>query len=153
MVMRLTAILALVVVCHSASAQDIAIRSTQAAFEDVKFELQNAIVGRGLTVDVNGDVAGMLARTGADLGGAKPIYKQAEYFSFCSAKLSRATMEADPANLGFCPYVVFIYETVAAPGMVHVGYRTHPPHGSPASRAALSEVDKLLAAIVGDAVK
>jgi uncharacterized protein (DUF302 family) len=149
-----TAVLALTLLsCGPAFAQELAIRSKQAAFEDVKFELQNAIVGRGLTVDVNGDVAAMLARTGADLGGAKPIYKQAEYFSFCSAKLSRATMEADPANLGFCPYVVFIYETVAAPGAVHVGYRTHPPHGSPASRAALSQVDKLLADIVGDAVK
>jgi hypothetical protein len=119
----------------------------------VKFELQNAIVGRGLTVDVNGDVAGMLARTGGDLGSTKAIYKHAEYFSFCSAKLSRATMEADPANIGFCPYVVFVYETVAAPGTVHVGYRKHPPHGSPASRDALAEVDTLLAAIVDDAVK
>lgn len=134
-------------------AQELAIRTKQAAFEDVKFELQNAIVGRGLTVETNGNVGAMLERTGADIGATKPIYKQAEYFSFCSAKLSRATMEADPANLGFCPYVVFMYETAAAPGTVHVGYRRHTAQGSAASRAALAEVDKLLDAIVDEAVK
>jgi uncharacterized protein (DUF302 family) len=139
----------------AAAAQESAlvIRSKQAAFDDVKFELQNAIVGRGLTVDVNGDVAGMLGRTGADVGSTAAIYKNAEYFSFCSATLSRATMQADPANLGFCPYVVFLYETAAAPGTTHVGYRRPQPHGSDASRAALAEVGKLLEAIVQDAMK
>lgn len=142
-------------VAGPASAQDgaLVIRSKQAGFDDVKFELQNAIVSRGLTVDFNGNVGAMLERTGADLGSTTRIYKQAEYFSFCSAKLSRATMEADPANLGFCPYVVFLYETAAAPGTTHVGYRKHQPRGAQASQAALAEVDKLLDAIVVDAVK
>lgn len=154
MITRLSALLALAFVsCAPAQAQDLVIRSKQAAFDDVKFELQNAIVGRGLTVETNGDVAGMLARTGADIGSTRQIYKQAEYFSFCSAKLSRATMEADPANLGFCPYVVFMYETAAAPGTVHVGYRKHQPQGSAESRAALAEIDTLLDGIVGDAVQ
>jgi uncharacterized protein (DUF302 family) len=136
-------------------AQDggLAIRAKQASYDDVKFELQNAIVSRGLVVDFNGNVGGMLERTGADVGSAKPIYRQAEYFTFCSAKLSRATMEADPANVGFCPYVVFIYATAAQPGTVHVGYRRPQPRGSDAARAALHEVEQLLEAIVTDALK
>lgn len=129
------------------------IRAKQASYEDVKFELQNAILGRGLVIDFVGNVGGMLARTGADVGSSKPVYKQAEYFSFCSAKLSRATMEADPANLGFCPYVIFMYETAAAPGTTQVGYRRPQPHGSEASRAALQEVGQLLEAIVNEALQ
>lgn len=129
------------------------IRAKQASYEDVKFELQNAIVGHGLVIDFVGNVGGMIARTGADVGSSKPVYKQAEYFSFCSAKLSRATMEADPANLGFCPYVIFMYETAASPGTIQIGYRRPQPHGSEASRAALQEVSRLLEAIVNEALQ
>lgn len=127
--------------------------SKRGSFEDVKFELQNAIVGRGLVVDFNGNVGGMLERTGPDVGSTSPIYKHAEYFTFCSAKLSRATMEAEAANLGYCPYVVFIYETAAAPGTTHVGYRSPPLHGSDASKAALADVERLLDGIAKEAVK
>src|SRR6266508_1843145 len=115
--------------------------SKTASFGDVRFELENAIVGR------------MLERTGADVGSTSPIYKHAEYFTFCSAKLSRATVEAEAANVGYCPYVVFIYETVVAPGTVHVGYRWPPLTGSDASKAALGELQRLLDAIAKDAVK
>lgn len=127
--------------------------SKKAGFEDVKFELNNAIVGRGLAVDFNGQVSKMLDRTGADVGSTKAIYKQAEYVSFCSAKLSRQAMEADSANIAVCPYVVFIYEKAAAPGTVHVGYRPAPLTGSAASRKAVTEINKLLDAIAKDAVK
>jgi uncharacterized protein (DUF302 family) len=132
---------------------DLKVYSKKDSYEDVKFELQNAIVSRGLVVDFNGNVGGMLERTGADVGSTTPIYKQAEYFTFCSAKLSRATMEADAANVGYCPYVIFVYETEAAPGTVHVGYRPPEPHGSDASRATLAEVIHLLDGIAQAAVK
>jgi hypothetical protein len=95
----------------------------------------------------------MLERTGADVGSTSSIYRHAEYFTFCSAKLSRATMEAEAANVGYCPYVVFIYETAAAPGTTHVGYRPPPLHGSDASKVALAEVERLLDAIAKEAVK
>ena len=128
-------------------------RSKKAAYDDVKFELTNAIINRGLVVDFNGQISKMLDRTGADVGSAKPLYRQAEYFIFCSAKLSRQMMEADPLNAGFCPYVVYIYETVAAPGTTHVGFRRLPQQGSNASKAALGEINKLLDGLVAEAVK
>jgi hypothetical protein len=62
-------------------------------------------------------------------------------------------MEADAANLGYCPYVIFIYETAAGPGTVHVGYRPPTPQGSDISKAALAEVERLLDAIAKEAVK
>jgi len=127
--------------------------SKAGSYEDVRFELNNAIVSRGLVIDSNGQVSAMLERTGADVGSTKPIYKKAEYFTFCSAKLSRAMMEADAANVGLCPYVVFIYETEAAPGTIHVGYRRLGLQGSAQTRAALSAVEKLLDEIAKEAVQ
>ncbi|MBI3434003.1 MAG: DUF302 domain-containing protein [Proteobacteria bacterium] len=136
-----------------AEADELTLYAKKGDYADVRIELENAIVGRGLFVDFNGQVSKMLERTGADVGSTKPIYKQAEYFTFCSARLSRATMESDPSNVGFCPYVVFIYETATAPGTIIVGYRRPQSHGSARSKAALEAVGTLLDGIAKDAVK
>lgn len=149
----LIAIAALVGSAAMASAQDLKTLSKKADYEDIKFELTNAITERGLAVDYNGQLGKMLDRTGADVGSTKPIYKNAEFFTFCSAKLSRAMMEADPLNAGFCPYVVFIYEAVSKPGDIVVGYRPPPKGASAASIVALADIDRLLDGIIRAAVK
>ena len=136
-----------------ASAQEVRTVITKAAFDDVQFELTNAVIARGLTIDYTGNVAGMLARTGADVGSTKPIYKAAAYVTFCSAKLSRQMMEADPANAAFCPYVIFLYETAAKPGEIVVGYRVPGPGSTEPSKAALTEIDTLLMSLIREAVK
>ena len=41
---------------------------------------------------------------------------------FCSAVLSRKVMEADPANIAYCPYTLFVYDTPEPDGMVTVGF-------------------------------
>jgi uncharacterized protein (DUF302 family) len=123
------------------------------SFEDAKFDLTNAITDKGLTIDATGHIAAMLARTGADVGSTKPIYKAAEYVTFCSAKLSRQMMEADAGNMGLCPYVMFVYETVAKPGEVTVGYRRLPDDGSDASKKAFKEINALLDGIAEAAAK
>jgi uncharacterized protein (DUF302 family) len=135
------------------SAQEIKTYSKAGSFEDVKFDLNNAIVGRGLVIDQNGHIGRMLERTGADLGATKPIYKNAEFFSFCSAKLSRQMMEAEPSNIGFCPYIVFIYETASKPGEIVIGYRRPAITGNQDSQAALVQIEKLLDGIAQEAVK
>jgi hypothetical protein len=147
------AAVALACLAIGASAQDIRSYAKNAAYDDVKFELTNAIINRGLTIDYTGQIGRMLERTGADVGSTKPLYKQAEFFSFCSAKLSRAMMEAELSNVGFCPYVIFMYEAAGKPGLTTVGYRRLPPTGSDASKKALAEIDALLDGIVKDAVK
>lgn len=136
-----------------ASAEELVTRSKAGAFDDVKFDLGNAIIERGLVVDYAGNVAGMLDRTGADVGSTTKLYKHAEYMLFCSAKLSRAMMEADPTNIGFCPFVIFLYERADKPGEIVVGYRPPVARGTDASKAALAEIDALLKGIVSDAVK
>jgi hypothetical protein len=137
----------------AASADELVTRTKAGTFDDVKFELGNAIIVRGLVVDYTGQIGQMLDRTGADVGSTRKLYRQAEYVLFCSAKLSRGMMEADPANIGFCPFVVFIYERADRPGEIVVGYRRPPPRGDGASQTALAEVDKLLNGIIADAVK
>jgi hypothetical protein len=134
-----------------AAAQDLRIYSATASFDDIKFELNNAIIGRGLTIDFNGQIGKMLERTGADVGSTKPLYKQAEYFTFCSAKLSRAMMEADPSNIAFCPYVVFLFEAADNPGEVFAGFRPPVKAGDERSQEALAAIDTLLDGIVRDA--
>mgnify|MGYP001206651677 CR=1 FL=1 len=123
------------------------------SYADVKLDLTNAIINQGLKIDYTGDIGGMLSRTGADVGSTKPVYKSAEFMTFCSARLSRAMMEADAQNMGACPYVVFIYETAAKPGEVVVGYRRPGSRGDDASKKALAEVDALLDTIVKDATQ
>lgn len=148
--MVLASVFGLILPVH---AEELRTFTSKSSFEDVRFELSNAITGRGLVVDFNGNVGKMLERTGADVGSAKPLYRAAEYFSFCSAKLSRDMMEADPANVGLCPYVVFVYEKVSRPGEVIVGYRRLPKGATVASEQAYQAIDKLLEGIAQSAVK
>lgn len=135
------------------SAQEIRSYRKAAAFDDVKFDLTSAITDKGLAIDHVGQLGKMLERTGADVGSTKPIYTHAEFITFCSAKYSRRMMEADPGNIGFCPYVVFIYEAADKPGETVVGYRRPTPTGGEASRQALADIDTLLDGIVQEAVK
>jgi hypothetical protein len=131
-------------------AQDVRSYTTKAHFDDVKFELSNAIIARGFNIDYTGNIGRMLERTGPDVGSVKPLYAKAEFMTFCSAKLSRAMIEADLANIGFCPYVVFIYEAAAKPEETVVGYRRPAQN---AASPALAEIDALLDGIVREAVK
>lgn len=111
-------------------------------YEDVRFDLENALVKEGLKLDYTGNIAAMLQRTGPDVGSNQPVYLHAEFFTFCSAKLSRAMMEADPANMSHCPYVMFAYQRAATTKEVVVGYRKVNVAGRGAK--ALDEINKLL---------
>lgn len=136
-----------------AGADDVRVYAKRASFEDAKFDLTNAIIARGLTIDQTGQIGRMLERTGPDVGSTKPLYTQAEFLTFCSAKLSRTMMEADLVNIGFCPYVVFLYEAAGKPGETVIGYRRPAAGGSDGSRKALADIDALLDDIVREAVK
>lgn len=111
----------------SASAQeDVTSFTSTNPYADVAVDLEDAIINRGYVVDYHGLIGDMLKRTAADVGSDVPLYKDAEFFQFCSAVMSRATMEADIANIAYCPYVLFVYEAEATPGTVTVGFRRMP---------------------------
>jgi uncharacterized protein (DUF302 family) len=127
--------------------------STRAKFDDVRDDLKLAIEGKGLVIDYHSFVNRMLERTGRDVGSARKLYADAQAFVFCSAVLSRKTMEADAANAALCPYSIMVYATARDPGTVHVAYRRPwRPDGSAASKAALNEVERLLDAIAKEAL-
>ena len=123
------------------------------AYADVKLDLESAIEGKGLKIGAVGDLADMLGRTQADLGGGKAAYKAAHYLQFCSASLAHKFSAADPTNIGHCPFLMFIYEAAAKPGEVVVGYRSFTRVGSPATRAVLDEADAMMDAIAREAIK
>jgi uncharacterized protein (DUF302 family) len=127
--------------------------SAKAKLEDVLDDVRLAIEARGLVVDHESFVGRMLERTGKDVGSARKLYTDARALTFCSAVLSRKTMEADAANVAFCPYNIVVYATAKAPGTVYVAYRRPwRAEGSAASKAALKEVEALLDGIARQAL-
>ena len=131
----------------------IVVYSKRAKFEDVRDDLKLAIEAKGLVIDYQSFVNRMLERTGKDVGSARKLYTDAQAFVFCSAALSRKTMEADPANASLCPYSMMVYATAREPEKVFVSYRRPwRPDGSAASKAALREVEALLDGLAREAV-
>lgn len=110
-----------------AFAQDQAMVSyaTELEYDDVTFGLESAITDRGLVVDHISHVGEMLERTRVDVGSDVVLFDRADVYSFCSAKLSRQVMEADPMNITFCPYDIFVAQR---PGedTVTIGFRSFP---------------------------
>jgi uncharacterized protein (DUF302 family) len=142
-------------VARAADSELVVRYSAKAKFENVREDLVNAITGRGLVVDHTSHVAKMLDRTGKDLGKTMKMYgeDQGQVFSFCSAVVSRATMEADPHNIAFCPYTIAVYSTLKEPGTVFVAYKRLPrPVGSAASKASLQAVETLLDELAREAL-
>ncbi len=136
-----------------ALANDAALKSysIQGEYAEVLQDVEDAIQDAGLNIDYRGRIGAMLDRTGKDIGSTKKIYKGAQFLQFCSARLSRNMMEADPLNMGVCPYIVFVYETSAKPGTVVVGYRRPQGAAGEASQKALKAIDTLLNGIVKEA--
>ena len=113
-------------------------------FADARDAIVMAIENRGLVINYTSHIADMLQRTGADLGASKQIFAQAEIIEFCSAKLSRQMMEADPHNIVLCPFAISIYTLPGEKNTTWVAYRK--PQGTAAAIVA-----PLLAEIAGEA--
>lgn len=103
------------------------IQSVKGRFEDVTERVVAAIESRGLVLNYTAHIGAMLERTGKDLGANRRVFERADAFEFCSAAVSRQTMEDDPHNIGFCPYVINVYVLPQEPGRVYVSYRKFPP--------------------------
>ncbi len=152
--LQAVALLAISLTCATAAAMPgVTVQSLPGNFDDVKERVVAAIENRGLVLNYTAHVGAMLERTGKDIGRDRQIYRKADVIEFCSAAVSRATMEADPLNIVFCPYVIAVYVLPAEPGKVYLAYRKPPAAGSAQSVKALREVGKLLDGIVRDALK
>jgi uncharacterized protein (DUF302 family) len=98
------------------------VTSTAGEFADVRQFLADAIIEQGLVESGTAHVADMLERTAKDLGGGPPVFGHAEVVEFCSAKLTRELVEADPHDLVHCPYRIAVYTLAGAPDTVYFAY-------------------------------
>ena len=114
-------------------------------FEDTIFSLENAILDQGLKIEHVNHVGDMLERTREDVGSDKIIFEHADVYNFCSAKYSRAVMEADPLNLMYCPYTIFVMQEHGSDQVI-VGYPKMP-------EGEMQVVEKLLDTIVRSAIE
>lgn len=128
-----------------ASAQDMITYDTDETFDDVVFGLENAILDAGLVIDHTSHTGEMLERTKADVGSDVTLFLHADIFSFCSAKVSREVMEADPMNVVFCPYDIFVIVRPETPDTTTIGFRTYPD-------GAMKKVEAMLDGIARVAV-
>jgi len=142
--LKLTGLVAVAMIAAlPAMAEDIATTYPyDGTFDDATFAVENAIIGRGLVIDNVSHTGEMLARTGTDVGSDVTIFDNADVYQFCSAVVSRKVMEADPMNIAFCPYGIFVTDRE---GKVAVGYRNMP-------EGPMQEVQALLDGIVQEAV-
>ena len=135
-------LVALAAVPAQAAGDDVFTVVAEVPFADAAQGVNDAIINKGFKVDYHGFIGEMLKRTADDVGATKELYKDAEFFTFCSAVVSRDVMEADIADIAYCPYVVFVYEDAATPGKVTIGHRSLPEGG------ARDQVNDLLGDIV-----
>jgi len=136
-----------------AASAEVVVRTAKGEFQDVKERVQHAIENRGLVLNYTARIGAMLERTGKDIGAARRIYGEAEMLEFCSAQISRDTMEADPRNIVFCPYSIAVYTLPRERSTVYIAYRRFGEPGSGPSAKSLRAVDSLLADIVAEALK
>ncbi len=111
----------------------------EGSFDDATFAVENAIIGQGLVIDHVSHTGEMLNRTGADVGSDIEIFRAADVFLFCSAVVSRKVMEADPMNIAFCPYSIFVTDR---DGKVAIGHPTYPDGPMQEVEALLDEIIK-----------
>jgi uncharacterized protein (DUF302 family) len=144
--------IALVQTGFAAEPTHLKLYTVQGKFDTVRGDVELAITGHGLVIDHVSHIGAMLERTGKDLGATKKVFDKAESLLFCSASVSRHTMEADPTNVVFCPYGITVYTLPQDPKTVYVGYRRPVSTAPASSKAALKEVEDLLDGIVREAL-
>jgi uncharacterized protein (DUF302 family) len=143
---------AFITAAYAASA-DVVARSTKGEFGEVKERVLHAIENRGLVLNYTARIGAMLERTGKDMGAASRIYGDAELLEFCSARVSRDMMEADPRNIVFCPYSIAIYTLPREKDKVYIAYRRPGETGSERSVKSLRAAERLVAEIVTEALR
>ena len=139
---RLLASLAMTIAASSVSAADMITYDTDQSFDDVTFGLENAILDEGLVIDHISHTGDMLERTKGDVGSDATLFLHADIYSFCSAKLSREVMEADPMNIIFCPYDIFVMVRPETPDVTTIGFRTFPDGAMKTIEALLDDIAK-----------
>jgi len=140
----LTLAAALIFTTSAALAEPPTTVTVKDTFANVSFSLNNAILDKGLVIDMVSHTGDMLERTKKAVGATKTLFLHADVYSFCSAVVSREVMTADPMNVQYCPYHIFVAQLPDHPDEVIIGHETYP-HG------VMDKVNALLDGIIADA--
>ncbi|MDH5409681.1 MAG: DUF302 domain-containing protein [Gammaproteobacteria bacterium] len=120
------------------------------SFEEVRDDLELAITGRGIRINLISHIGDMLVRTGKDIGRTKQVFAHAQAFEFCNSTVSRNTMEADPHNIVFCPYVIAVYSLPNEKDKTYVAYRRPVLFGSAKLKKALQQIEDMYEDIISE---
>ena len=107
------------------------------SFEDATFAVEDAIISKGLVIDHRSHTGEMLERTRADVGSDVVLFDAADVFLFCSATISRQVMEADPDNIVYCPYSIYVADRG---GKVTIGFPDYPDGSMQPDEDLLTEI-------------
>ncbi|MCA0044548.1 DUF302 domain-containing protein [Celeribacter litoreus] len=136
--MKLFKTLALCLMATPVFANDAAITyEYDGTFEDATFAVEDAIISKGLVIDYRSHTGEMLERTREDVGSDVVLFDGADIFLFCSAKVSRQVMEADPSNIVYCPYSIYVADR---DGKVTIGFPNYPEGSMQAVEDLLTEI-------------
>ncbi len=113
-------------------------------FDVAKDNVKDALSDKGIKINTVAHISAMLKRTGKSLGNPSNIYTKAENIEFCSATISRGTMQANAHNIVYCPYIISIYSLKSNPKVTYISYRRLPKVKDEKTNKALQEVEKLL---------
>jgi uncharacterized protein (DUF302 family) len=119
--------------------------------QEVKEDVEFAIIDRGLLVSGTLHISEMLNRTAKDLGYTQPVYKEAESVEFCSAYISHLIVSTHPANAVVCPFTIAVYVLESEPNTVYLAYQKPQLAGD--AGEATKETLELLDGIVRDAIE
>ncbi len=122
------------------AAQNIMSVSVPETVDDMEFAVESAILDMGLTIDFVSYTGDMLSRTMADVGSDVEIFSGATLYNFCSARISRQVLEADPTNVAYCPYTIFVYSLPENPDETIIGHQIYPGDSMAPANALLDEI-------------
>ncbi len=135
---------ALILSASAALAEPPTIVTVKDTFDNVTFSVNNAILDKGLVIDMVSHTGDMLERTKADVGATRTLFLHADVYSFCSAVVSREVMTANAMNVQYCPYHIFVAQLPDHQDEVVIGHEVYP-HG------VMDKVNALLDSIIKDA--
>ena len=130
--------------------QDVRRYRVTAEFSELEAFLKDAIAEQGIKISNISHIGNMLARTGQDIGSAKPVYRHGKAIEFCSAKLSRLMLESNPHDIIFCPYIIYIYELSTEPNQVYLAYRRLRYNTGNAANPVFAQIEALLDEIIAN---
>ena len=122
------------------AAQNMMTVTVPETFDDMEFAVESAIIDMGLTIDFTSHTGAMLERTREDVGSDVELFAGATLYNFCSATVSRQVMEADIANIAYCPYAVFVYALPGNPDETVIGHRIYPGESMAPANALLDAI-------------